>query len=973
MKSVALLLTHIILAAPLGAASVIDLAGDWRFALDPQDAGIHAKPDDWKFPDKIRLPGMLSAQGFGEVPSYQTQWTGDGWRYPQMFREWQAPDNFKFPFFLQPPRHYVGPAWYQRDLEIPGEWSGSSVVLHLERVHWQSTVWLDGKELGKADSLGTPHEFDLGPAAPGKHVLTIQIDNRLAPVNVGPLSHSVTDHTQGNWNGVVGAIELRQAPRLRIAGVRVFPSNSGKVKIEVGVVNRHFDPVGGTLAASIVDLRSGETLATAKTELSYPRGITENGGHIFVTGDQQTLECALTTKPESWNEFTPHLYQAKVEVRTEGGAVDARTTAFGFREVGTKDGRITLNGRSVFLRGTLECCIFPLTGHPPTDLDSWRRIIGICKAHGLNHMRFHSWCPPEAAFVVADEAGFYLAPEVSSWANGGAEIGSGRPLDAWLEAETGRMLAAYGNHPSFLMLAYGNEPAGRNHPKWLQEWVARRKKEDPRRLYTTGSGWPIMPGSDYHSTPAPRIQAWGGGMKSILNGQAPRTDFDWSDFVAKHADAPVISHEIGQWCVYPNFDEIGKYTGYFKARNFEIFRETAGRAGLLPQAKDFLMASGKWQAACYKHDIEAALRTPRFGGFQLLDLHDFPGQGTALVGVRDAFWDAKGYVSPAEFAAFCGPVVPLARLKKMVFTTAETLEAGVELAHFGPQDFKALGLTWKLVAADGTLVANGTLPERDLPAGDLDPVGQVRVPLDKVKAPAALTLTVGAPDGRFANSWSVFVYPADGSISGTGVPPVIPSPVPASGVSPSPRNGVAEPVLQHSLPEALRALAEGKSVLWLPPAAQVRNDPARPLVAGFSPIFWNTAWTNWQPPHTLGILCDPKHPAFASFPTDFHSNWQWWEIQQGAQPFILTGMREIKPLVQVIDDWFTNRKLGYVFEAKVGAGKLVACGIDLTNGLAQRPVARQLLASLLDYMGGGQFAPQVTLAPTEIENLLNPQ
>ena len=354
--------------------------------------------------------------------------------------------------------------------------------------------------------------------------------------------------------------------------------------------------------------------------------------------------------------------------------------------MGKKDGRLAINGVPIFLRGTLECCIFPLTGYPPTDIDAWRRIVKICKAHGLNHIRFHSWCPPEAAFIAADEAGIYYQVESSAWAsNGGAEIGSGMPLDAWIDVETARMIREYGNHPSFLMMAYGNEPGGPNYKNWLQEWVARWKAKDARRFWTTAAGWPLMPGSDYHNMPEPRIQGWGQGMRSIINAEAPRTDFDWSDHVNVHPDAPFVSHEIGQWCAYPNYGEIPKYTGFFKAKNFEVLQEMAKRNGLLPQAKDFLMASGKLQTLCYKHDIEAAMRTQAFGGFQLLDLHDFPGQGTALVGVLDAFWDSKGYVTADEYARFAGPVVPLARLKKMTWQTNETLEADLQLSTSVPR------------------------------------------------------------------------------------------------------------------------------------------------------------------------------------------------------------------------------------------------------------------------------------------------
>jgi hypothetical protein len=917
------------LTAASAAAASIDVSGVWRFALDPQDSVAAAPPDQWRFPDKIRLPGTVASQGFGEEPSFKTEWTGEGWRYPELFKEWQDAANFKIPFFLQPVRRYVGSAWFQREIEIPPDWKGRA-RLHLERVHWHCFVWIDGRAVGKGDSLGTPHEFDLGILKPGKHRLTLRIDNRIGDVNVGPLSHSVTDHTQGNWNGVVGKMELREVPEARITRLDIFPdAKSGEIRVRV-----HTEGVAAGTNAQLS--LSGRFVGGGQGFGASPSSIT---GPV-------TEGVLRLPDPRLWDEFSPNLYQIQATLTTPAGEHSLSGT-FGFRDIGHKDGRLAINGIPIFLRGTLECCIFPLTGHPPTDVDSWKRIVRICKAHGLNHIRFHSWCPPEAAFIAADELGFYYQVEVSSWANQGAEVGSGRPLDAWLEAEAGRMLAAYGNHPSFLMMAYGNEPGGKNHAKWLQEWVARRKAEDPRRFHTTGAGWTIMPGSDFHSSSDPRIQDWGEGMKSVINAQPPRTDFDFSDFVARHADAPVVSHEIGQWCVYPNFREMGKYTGHFKARNFEIFRETARRNGLLPQAEDFFMASGKLQTLCYKHDIEAALRTPRFGGFQLLDLHDFPGQGTALVGVLDPFWDSKGYVTPEEYARFSGPVVPLAVLGKMVWTTDETLDARVLLSHFGPSDLKARETVWKL--ADGeTTVAEGSLPARDLPRGFLHELGGIRIPLQKVKAPARLKLTVAAKGGGYSNDWDIFVYqaPTDAAEHAEGV------------------------TVTHSLDEALAALRTGGKVLWTPPSSAIADDPSRPLIPGFSSIFWNTAWTKWQPPHTLGILCDPAHPALAAFPTDFHSNWQWWELQKDARPFILTKHHDLRPVVQIIDDWVTHRKLGYVFEAKVGQGRLLACAFDLASEPAKRPVAKQMRVSLLDYMKSGRFSPGFGMKEADLAELV---
>lgn len=924
------ILTLLALASVLTAKPSVDLSGEWRFALDPQDSGIAAPKEKGAFPDSVRLPGSMSSQGFGEAPSMKTEWTGDGWRYPEMFKEWQADENFKFPFFLQPPKVYVGPAWYQRDFE----WPGGPAMLHLERVHWHSTVWLDGKMIGRDDSLGTPHEFDLGDLPAGKHTITLRIDNRLTPVNVGPHSHSVTDHTQGNWNGVVGKIEVRKVFRSRVTNLQLYPRTDGTVQVVVE----------GQLAP---DARE----AGLRLEIS-PRG--KSNKTVFVPsqvverqadGRFRAERVAKVDEVRLWCEFSPSLYEARAFLSWGDDTEDVKSATFGFREVGTKDGRITLNGRKIFLRGTLECAIFPLTGYPPTDVESWKRIIRICQAHGLNHLRFHSWCPPEAAFIAADELGFYYQVEASTWPNHGAEIGSGNPLDAWTENESKRMLAAYGNHPSFLLMAHGNEPSGKNHQQWLGDWVNRRKAEDPRRLYTAGANFPLLPVNDFQNSSRPRIRRWVDRMNSIIDSKPPGTDFDWRERTAPFGDTPMVAHEIGQWCAYPNFREIDKYTGHFKARNFEIFRETARRNGLLDQADDFLMASGKLQTLAYKHDIEAAMRTNPFGGFQLLDLHDFPGQGTALVGVLDVFWDSKGYVTADEYRRFSGPVVPLIRTNQMVLTSNQTLQSDVELCHFGPKDFKQLATSWRLVTTAGEAVAEGALPAMDLPTGELHKLGRIEMPLSKVKAPAKLRLEVFSPSGGFANDWDFFVYPAEVSKKESTVS------------------------ITRDLTESIAALGEGKKVLWCPSADRVADDPQHPLVAGFSPIFWNTAWTEWQPPHTLGILCDPKHPALSVFPTDFHSNWQWWELQQGAQPFILTEKKDLKPIVQVIDNWFTNRKLGYVFEARVGKGRLLASSIDLIE-IKDRPVATQLRASILDYMNGESFRPTLELDSASLQSLI---
>ena len=377
---------------------------------------------------------------------------------------------------------------------------------------------------------------------------------------------------------------------------------------------------------------------------------------------------------------------------------------FGLREIGAEGKQFVLNGRPAFFRGTLECCIFPLTGYPPTDVQSWKRIIRVCKAHGLNLIRFHSWCPPEAAFVAADELGFYFQVECAVWTNPGDD----KALGDWLYAESERIVRAYGNHPSFVLLTHGNEPQ-RQEPRCvpgrLGQLLEAARPAPPRHQRL---GLPATA-----REPVPRLSPECRGPHGWLGKDYLK---DVQAFTV-----PVIVHEMGQWCVYPNFDEISKYTGPLKPKNFEIFRDSLAEHGMLDQWRDFLRASGKLQALCYKEEIEAALRTPGIGGFELLDLHDFPGQGTALVGVLDPFWESKGYITPAQYRRFCNATVPLARVLKRVWTADETFSAEVEVAHFGPAPLENAVAAWKLVSADGQTLAKGEFPAKTIPLGQSTP------------------------------------------------------------------------------------------------------------------------------------------------------------------------------------------------------------------------------------------------------------
>ena len=567
------------------------------------------------------------------------------------------------------------------------------------------------------------------------------------------------------------------------------------------------------------------------------------------------------------------------------------------------------------------------------------------KTYGMNHMRFHSYCPPEAAFVAADITGVYLHVECSSWANQGTSIGNGGAVDRFIYEEGDRIIREYGNHPSFCMLAYGNEPAGRHQNQYLGKLISYWKSIDNRRVYTSAAGWPVIPENDYHLISDPRIQHWGEGLKSIINAEPPQTMFDFRDVVAKYK-VPVIGHEIGQWCVYPDFSEIEKYTGILKASNFEIFRETLEGNGMGGQAVDFLLASGKLQVLCYKADIEAALRTPGFAGFQMLQLHDFPGQGTALVGILNPFFESKGYVTPEEFRMFCNETVPLARMEKLVYQNNETFKADIEMAHFGRQPLRNATLVFGV--NDGkNFLKRDSIKMGEIPLDNCIRVGSFSMALAEFARPQKLTFEVQVKGTEFRNRWDFWVYPAE-TVADTG-----------------------DVYITGRLDEKARnILGKGGRVLLLT-YGKMAKGKGDEVAVGFSSIFWNTAWTKGQAPHTLGIFCNPEHPLFSDFPAEYHSNWQWWDPVTHSQAMILDGFpSNLKPLVQMIDDWFENRRLGLLFEAKCGNGKIIVCSINLTDTINKRPPSRQLLSSMLNYMNREAFNPDVEVDARKIEELL---
>lgn len=913
--------------AVVGQNHSVSLSGKWAFQIDREDKGIREEWFNKTLNDRINLPGSMPEKLKGDDVTVRTRWTGSlydsSYYFNPYMEKYRIDGQVKLPFFLTPDKHYVGVAWYQKRVTVPDSWKGERVVLFLERPHIETTVWINRQEVGMQNSLCVPHVYDLTSyVTPGKsYLVTIRVDNRIKEINVGPDSHSITDQTQGNWNGIVGKIELQSTPKVFFEDIQIYPDLAGK-KALVRMNVRASSSVNGEITLSA---KSFNTDVNHEIAPVYQTVTVRKGDNLF------EMELPMGQDFLIWDEFSPALYRLTATLKN-GKQIETKQIQFGMREFTINGKWFYINGRKTMLRGTVENCDFPLTGYAPMDVASWERVFRICRSYGLNHMRFHSYCPPEAAFIAADLVGFYLQPEGPSWPNHGPKLGNGQPIDKYLMDETIALTKAYGNYASYCMLACGNEPSG-HWVNWVSKFVDYWKTADSRRVYTgasVGGSWKWQPHNQYHVKAGARGVTW-----------AKRQPESMSDYRAKidTVRQPYVSHETGQWCVFPDFNEIRKYTGVNKARNFEIFRDILEDNDMGGQAHDFMMASGKLQAICYKHEIEKTLRTPDYAGFQLLALNDYSGQGTALVGVLNVFFEEKGYINAAEFRRFCSPTVPLARIPKFVYTNDESFHADIEIAHFGATPLREARTIYTVKDEYGKVYAHGTVGSSDIPIGNLFSLGSVDLDLGAIDTPQKLNLEICIENTSAVNDWDFWVYPAHVELAEGDV------------------------YTTDTLDEqAISVLEQGGNVLI---TAAGKVSYGKEVVQHFTPVFWNISWFKMRPPHTTGIFLNEYHPLFKEFPTEYHSNLQWWELLNKAQVMQFTDFPDdFQPIVQNIDTWFISRKIGVLFEANVLSGKLMMTSMDITSQLEKRVAARQLHKAILDYMNSDNFRPS-TIVPVE--------
>ncbi len=935
-------------------AETMDLSGTWKFQPDSARVGIKEKWFNHDLTDSIRLPGTTDENKKG------------------VFLDEMAVDRLSRVWY------WKGAAWYQKEVFIPESWTGKNVRLLLERSK-DTHVWLDDAYCGYENTLSAFQYFDLSTAIkPGKHRLTILVDNSILPP-VGD-SFAISEKSQTNWNGIIGRLELQATDPVWMDDVQVYPDvKNNCVKIRLTFGNKTTGKADGSLQVSAESRNTGNPLKFRRLKKEF-QGIKNR--------EQVEFIYSFNKKAPLWDEFDPALIRLNLNLTARVGNDifnSSKQVDFGLREF-KRDGKyILINGKRVFLRGRVDSANYPMTGYSPMNKQQWLGYFSLLKSYGINHWRFHSWSPPEAAMMAADEVGIYLQPELPNQkddmdrkAYEDEEFLKMYNLP-WLKSDTGKInqtlkeylrregdliFRYFGNHPSFTMFTLGNE-LGRNQA--MYDLVAHFKETDPRRLYAQGSNNetlnPSFPeGDDFwvsaRSSPVYGIR--GSFATHLVPVEKPHIEYlppstlhNYTKAL-EHVDAPMISHEVGQYQVSPDFNDIPEFTGVTRARNFEAFRERLKQANMLDQAGDFVKASGKLAVICYREEIEAALRTPEITGFQLLDIQDYPGQGTALVGILNDFMESKGLISPEEWSRFCCEVVPLLKMKKYTWTTDEHFTGNVTIAHYGREDLKDAVISWKVVNAKGETFSEGKFIRPVIARGGLNEIGEISFPLAVMKEAEKLSVEISINGTKYKNGYSIWVYPD--SIS-TMVP---------QGILVS--SGLDSKTRKH--------LENGGKAIIIPDHKKLTCC----IQGAFQTDFWcypmfkrGAIRRGMEPaPGSMGFICDPGSPLFEHFPTEFHSNWQWWHLVKNCKPVILDETpADYKPLVQTIDNFERNHKLGMIFETKYGKGSALICAIDLLN-LQDKPEARQLYYSMLSYVNSGKFSPQKEISREILNKIIEP-
>lgn len=960
-----------------GAYMRILLNGKWHVVLEDGTTG------------QMDLPGTLDENGIGHRDVGANQWHLDavlGNAAGEIDKD--APIATRFTR-----RHtYEGEARISRKITVPDYGTDRLFVL-AERAR-ALRLLVDGEVCAvfRQGTLSTPYIFELTGTAPGEHEFTFLSDNSYPGMPKAAICNSsaATDETQTNWNGILGECSMYTRPQNFIDSLRVYPR---------AVKKEEKNKAGGYVLDVCVELAPGakkvykdakiilQSEALAAGELEDTQTLTEiisySGEGLAEAGtdkeeNPKTMEIWFRDLPlrenvKLWDEDEGNLYEMAVTLdngmsaEDKGGSTAECRTRFGIRSFGDNgSGRLALNGRAIFLRGEANCAEYPETGHPPMTIPEWKEMLLKYRSYGINFVRFHSHCEPEAAFAAADELGMLLQPELSHW----------DPKDAfgteesyrYYRAELVDLLKTYANHPSFVMLTLGNELQAQDEGRErMRELVRTAKRMDPTRLYANGSNAfygeeGCDPESDFYTSQSCKdvvIRGTFSGMRGYLNENYPSADRTYDEAMAeirKEYQKPVFSFEVGQFEVLPDFEELESFHGISDPVNLKLIKKRVEERGLLPTWEKYVEATGELSRLAYREEIEAAMRTRELSGISLLGLQDFPGQGTALVGMMNSHLEPKPYdfARPERFREFFQECRILVKLPHYTYEAGERLIAEVEAANFGKGNIEGV-FCWTLagkksvsengncepaeIKSKNTVIATGEDTEITIcRPGSYTEVGSLDIPLDFVEKNTALTLKVRIGDS--ISAYPIWVY--------RKTTPVCPENVYET----------------RAFDVKTREILQNGGRVYLSPDADKESLPYS-IKTQFTTDFWSVG-TFADQEGGMGQLIDTEHPIFKEFPTDFHTDWQWW-IMATKRAVILP--HPMKMIITEMDSYAFLRPMAQLIEFRCLKGKVLLSTMELHKS-QQYPEARALQAAIYTYLSGENFEPAEELTEEELSTLV---
>lgn len=906
----------------------IDLKGNWRYELDEDDKGIAQKWFDRTLSmDGFMVPGTTASNQLG---------------HPVILEEKLTKETVRC---LREKYKYVGACWYQRKICVDTLHQGKKVQLFLERVMVESQVWIDGIYVGRQDSLSTSHDYDITKYITfGKEqVLSIRVDNRDIP-KIGPYPSAYTDETQTIWNGMVGRTQLRIQDAYEIKNLVVG------VDLDRRKIDLKFHVFG--------HLAKEETI---RLDVKIKDRVKENG--VILTSRDHRIDMSdAVTKVEIgmplvdgiqlWDEFHPVRYELEIAI-TDNRDGETKTTTvtkeIGFRQIDTKGGILRINGIQRFLRGNIDCCVYPNTGYPPMEVDEWDEIFTRTKNYGLNHVRFHSWCPPEAAFIAADRIGMYLQIEGPVWMDNwmGFPVGCREEHYTYLPEEAERIIDAYASHPSFCIFSNGNELNG--DFDLLENILKRARQRNPYLLYTSTTNWDRKVNQQDDLFIAQSADGVGIRGQYFLDSLAEGTMLEFSEGTKKR-NIPMISHEVGQYVVYPNVNEIPKYQGALNPVNLKVIKKDLEKMHLQKFTSDFVSASGKLAWLLYKAEMEAALRTKNFGGIQLLGLHDFPGQSTATIGILDCFFDSKGLGAEEEFREFCDDRVVLVNMPKRTYTTKERFEAEVQIANYGEAPLTNVEIIVRFEDMTKKELWSTTFVVEEIPVGLYS--GNLHINTDffhRLTGRTPIVISAGMINDKIEkwNHWEIGVY-EDRSEGMTSL-----------------ENVHSVPRYDNLTQEAVQRLKDGENILLLPKVNNIKEIGP----GNFFPVFWSPV--HFTSKDACGMMIDTEHPLFHKyFPSKNYADFEWKKLLESGASINLDSVSDFQPITMFVPNFYNNHKFSNIFEAKVLNGKVFVCCIDIETAKPKEIEVDYLEWAIMEYVASTDFEPNQRLEVEELQGLI---